>query len=414
MKRFSVAIFISLAFLLTSCAKKKVPYYLFHIGRDVIVTDSAGRVIKDTFYTRINLGYSYENIKDIDTVLIPRYVVTVDPARHIRVSMFNGITGIRPKDLSIIFSFTPQKMTYVKGIFGLHAERLVKVVDIDTGYLILTSMDIYRIDKQGHLKASLNLFTSKDYYGFLIVDAYRINQHNFLIIGDQDFGIYNFNTNAFTLVGHKRPSTRAFFLNGTIMRIEALKRTPYEAMYALVRYSLNGKEKGMVKMPMLKNQYHVFPFVRNNILYVLTERKLYKLNPQNFSVVSSVNVDARYDSIWDVGEKFILYSPKEKKIAEIPYDFSSFNVLAENTECSHIYVSRWLISCEKNDTTYIYTPRYKPLISLTKVLFVKDMFVGTRNKDTLTVYRVKDTFLSIPSPYYTYQRSLIKDTNHTK
>lgn len=408
MRKFGIGILVSMV-LFSACAKKKVPYYLFHIGRDAIVTDSTGKVIKDTFYMRVNLGYSYEKIKGIDTVLVPRYVIAIDPARHIKLSMFNGVAGIRAKDLSVLFNFTPRRMTYAKGGYGVQSERLVKIIEVDSGYVIFTSMNIYYIDKSGNEKGTLEVFTSKEYYGFLIVDAYKINSQNFLVIGDQDFGIYNYERNTFKVVKHERPSTRAFFLDGLIMRIEATKRTPYEANYVLYKYNYAGEEAGSVRMPMLKNQYHILPFVLNNILYVLTEKKLYKINPEDFSVVSSVKVDTKYDSIWNTEDMFILYSAKSKKIARIPHDLSRFEVVSDDVDCNHIYVSKWLISCERNDTTFVHTLDYAPLISLKNVLFVKDMFIGTRVKDTLTIYQLRDTFLHIPSPYYTYQRSLMEE-----
>ncbi len=406
----------SLLFILSSCAKKKEPepYYLFHIGRDAIITDSTGKALRDTFYLRINLGYSYEEIKGMDTVFVPRYVTTVDWSRGLQIKMFAGMTAINPDDLSLIMNFSPEKLTYMKGNFQVRAEEFVSMYKIRDGYVIFTTMNIYHIDFQGHQKKMLEIFTSKKYYGFSIDKVYKIMPEKFLILCDRGFGIYNANNDSLIVIQPGRRTAPSFYINGRIYRLEMTISGHFRGKYTLFSYDYDGTPVDSINMPMFNGQYRIRPYIFGNHLYVLTEKALYHLNPDDFSLIKKIDLETDYDTLWNVGDDFILYSRKKNQIIRIPHDLSKVVIIKDNANCENIYVSPYLISCRSGDTTRIYNLSFKPVITLENVLFVKGPFIGTREGDTLTIYYKQDTFFRIVSPYYSHQRKLQEKEKKTR
>ncbi len=406
-------IVIGIVFML-SCSKKKEPYYLFHIGRDAIVTDSVGRVLRDTFYARINLGYSYEKVKGKDTVFVPRYVTTVDWSRGLQIKMFAGMTAINPENLSLIMNFSPKKLTYMKSNYQLIPEDFVGVDRVDDGYVIFTSMNIYHTDFEGVEKNMLEVYTSREFYGFSIQSVHKIAPQKFLLLGGDKFGIYNSHTDSLILIKPGRPSSPAFFINGKIYRLETTVFGPYKAKYMLCEYNQGGILVDSIRMSVFDNQYRLKPYVFGNRLYIMSEKAIYELNTKDYSVIKKLALPVEYDSLWNVGNGFVVYSRKRNQIARIPEDLSDVKVIANNVSCEGIYVSPTIISCRRGDSTYVYSLGFKPISVYKNVLFVKGDFIGTRIKDTLIIYRKSDTFLKIASPYYSYQRKLQEEEEKSK
>ncbi|GEM_PF-4289546 len=397
-----------------SCSRKKEPYYLFHIGRDAVVTDSAGKVLRDTFYSRVNLGYSYEMIKGKDTVFVPRYVTTVDWSRGLQIRMFAGMAAINPENLALILNFSPRKLTYMKANFQLIPEDFVDIYRVNDGYVIFTTMNIYHTDFKGNEKNMKEVYTSKEFYGFSIQSVHRIGPEKFLILGGNKFGIFNSQADSLIVIKPQRPSSPAFFVGGKIYRLEMLVFGPYKAKYVLCEYNQGGVLVDSIRMSVFDNQYRLKPYVFGNRLYIMSEKAIYELNTKDYSVIKKLALPVEYDSLWNVGNGFVVYSRKKNQIARIPEDLSDVKVIANNVSCEGIYVSPTIISCRRGDSTYVYSPSFKPISVYENVLFVKGDFIGTRIKDTLIIYRKSDTFLKIASPYYSYQRKLQEEEEKSK
>lgn len=390
----------------TSCSRKREPYYIFHIGRDIIAADSGGKVIRDTFYTRINLGYSYEAVNGRDTVVIPKYVTTMDLSRGVKVKMFSGLIAINPNNLELLMNFSPKRLTYMKSNFRLLPEEFVKIAEVKDGYVVFTSMNIYHIDFEGNEKKMIEVYTSKKYYGFVIEKVQRISPEKFIIIGENKFGIYNVLDNSLIINKPSRPVAFVLPLNNKIYSLEAKAYGPSKANYILCEYDYNGQLLDSIVMPVFNNQYRLKPYLINGNLYIMSEKVLYRLRNEDFQVVKKLTLPLEYDSLWSIGSGFLVYSNKKKQIAKIEGNLLNWVVIARDINCKEIYVSSSIISCIDGDSTYVYDLSFVPIMTLSNVLFVKNDFIGTRIKDTLIVYRRSDTFLKTVSPYYSYQRRL--------
>ncbi len=402
-KRF---ILVGLLILIFSCAKKEEPYYMFHIGRDLVITDSTGKILKDTFYNRINLGYSYEYINGMDTVYVPKYVKTMDLARGIEIKMFSGMVAIEPKTLRLLMNYSPSKLTYMKGSFQLIPEDFVGLYKTENGYVIFTTMNIYQTDLDGREKKVIEVYTSKKYYGFYIEHVDRISPERFLLIGGDKFGIYDIRRDTLIVSKPKRHSSPVFMLNKSIYRLEATIFEPGKSRYVLLGYNYNGELVDSMNMPIFKDQYRIRPYVFKGSLYAMSENALYHLSAEDFSVLKKLDLPVEYDSLWNTQKGFIVYSKRKNQIAKIPKDLSSIQILAKDINCERVYASMSLIACQRGDSSYIYDLSFKPVSVYNNALFVKGDFIGTRVGDTLLVFRKGDTFLKVASPYYSYQKKL--------